>query len=119
MVKAACGNLPTGRSQSSHLCDEPATYDEDGKLVTRPDENGTEREGWVEVHPCWAPEDTVKVCGFEAQTNRFAATVPTAASGRSQRTVAVVEFTMVCSRGVQRRILEGLGQSIELSIKRS
>ncbi len=56
--------------------DEPASFDPDtGAILTTPDATDPtiQREGWVEVAPYWAPDTTVHVCAFDAQT---AATAP-------------------------------------------
>jgi hypothetical protein len=47
--------------------DEPATFDAAGLPVTRLDENGARIEGWLDVHPYWAPETTLRVCALDAQ----------------------------------------------------
>jgi hypothetical protein len=47
--------------------DFPATWDDDGELVTRTTPEGWVQEGWVEVEPYWAPDRTVKMCAFGAQ----------------------------------------------------
>lgn len=43
----------------SDSCDEVT---EDGVIV------GCRMDGWVEVQPYWAPQTTIKVCAFDAQT---------------------------------------------------
>jgi len=47
--------------------DEPARFADDGTILTR-DVDGARREGWVEVNPFWAPDQTWRVCAFDAQT---------------------------------------------------
>ena len=55
--------------------DKPAAFDpESGELLF--EENpvtGAMQEGWVEVHPYWAPDTTVKVCAADARTTLTAA----------------------------------------------
>lgn len=88
--------------------------------MTRPDENGVEREGWVEVNPYWAPDQTVKVCGFEAQTNRYAANGGDCAgsSGRSQRDCGCGPNLRWCATGgVSNKVLRSFGESIELTVE--
>jgi hypothetical protein len=46
--------------------DEPARFDGDQILTSEVD--GAEREGWVEIVPYWAPDSTIRVCAFDAQT---------------------------------------------------
>jgi len=48
--------------------DAPAEYDRVGNLIFEEFPDGTQREGWVEVEPYWAPGTTVKVCALEART---------------------------------------------------
>jgi hypothetical protein len=52
--------------------DEPAVIRADGTLTTR-DVDGRQREGFVEVAPYWAPDTTIKVCAFDAQTTLVSA----------------------------------------------
>jgi len=52
--------------RSASCLDEPATFDEQGAIVTRV-VDGAEREGWVTVAPFWDPQTAVKVCAFDAQ----------------------------------------------------
>lgn len=44
-----------------------ATRLADGSLEV----NELGQEGWVEVNPYWAPESTIRVCGFDVQDNTF------------------------------------------------
>ncbi len=46
--------------------DEPAAFDADGVIQTKPVGEGM-LEGWVWVSPYWAPETEIKVCAFDAQ----------------------------------------------------
>lgn len=60
--------------------DEPAEFDADGQLLLKPQMVGTTTvawlDGWVEVHPYWAPETTVKVCALEAIESERAPACP-------------------------------------------
>ena len=47
--------------------DQPAEFDVDGNIVTYPQQDGTELEGWVEVTPYWDTAETLRVCAFDAQ----------------------------------------------------
>lgn len=47
---------------------QPLTYNPDGTIQTFPQEDGTRMEGYVMVSPYWAPDTSIKVCGFDAQT---------------------------------------------------
>ncbi len=47
--------------------DEPATWDEDGQIIFKPQPDGTKREGFVMVAPYWAPTTQIKVCAVDAQ----------------------------------------------------
>ncbi len=54
--------------------DAPAEFGPDGEILTQPyagtrvEFEGGVQEGWVEVQPYWAPDTTVRVCAFDAQT---------------------------------------------------
>ena len=50
--------------------DEPATWTAEGALVTT-EVDGAWLEGWVEVSPYWAPEESIKVCAFDAQEAEY------------------------------------------------
>jgi hypothetical protein len=53
---------------------EPAQFDVYGQLVAQEQPDGTTREGYVMVNPYWAPDTSIKVCGFDAQTNTHGVT---------------------------------------------
>ncbi len=57
---------PTYRGTTIGCLDEPATFDEAGRPVTRL-VDGARREGWVWVSPYWDPGTPIKVCAFDAQ----------------------------------------------------
>lgn len=44
---------------------EPARFAEDGSILTTLQDDGTRREGWVEVSPYWAPDTTLRICAFD------------------------------------------------------
>ena len=46
---------------------QEAEFDDQGDIITYEDSGGLVREGWVEITPYWAPEETIKVCAFDAQ----------------------------------------------------
>jgi hypothetical protein len=48
--------------------DVPATFAPDGSIQYETDALGIRREGFVRVHPYWAPATEIKVCAFDAQT---------------------------------------------------
>jgi hypothetical protein len=56
------------RGMDVRCLNEPATFDADGVVVTTLQPDGTRREGYVEVAPYWAPDTTIRVCAFDAQT---------------------------------------------------
>jgi hypothetical protein len=60
------------RGAAATCLDEPATFDAFGRPVARM-VDGAMREGWVEVNPYWAPETTIRVCAFDAMTDRVSA----------------------------------------------
>jgi hypothetical protein len=53
--------------------DQEAEFEADGTIVTYEDTSGFIREGWVLVQPYWAPEETLKVCAFDAQETQYSA----------------------------------------------
>ncbi len=55
------------RGNEVQCLDEPARWDNDGRLVTRL-VDGARLEGWVWVNPYWSPNTPVKVCALDAQT---------------------------------------------------
>jgi hypothetical protein len=61
----------TGLYDGIHCLDQEAEFAEDGGIITYEDAEGQEREGWVPVTPYWAPEETIKVCAFDAQDAIF------------------------------------------------
>ncbi len=61
------GNVAIVRRGNRVAClDEPATWDDDGNIVFKPQADGTKREGWVLVKPYWAPATEIKVCATDA-----------------------------------------------------
>ena len=52
--------------------DQEAEFDAQGGIIAYEDAGGLLREGWVLVQPYWAPEETLKVCGFDAQETAHA-----------------------------------------------
>ncbi|MFK7987359.1 MAG: DUF1585 domain-containing protein [Sandaracinaceae bacterium] len=61
------------RSGDVACLDQPAEFDEDGNIVTTPGPEGSEQEGYVMVEPYWAPGTQLRVCAFDAQTDRMSA----------------------------------------------
>ena len=51
--------------------DEPAQFDADGRVVPTVVADGVRLEGYVEVSPYWAPEQVIRLCGFDAQVDRM------------------------------------------------
>jgi len=67
-------NRTVGATESLFVpcLDEPAEFDDDGRIVLRPitDDGGNVvayAEGWVEVTPYWDPSATIRVCALDAQ----------------------------------------------------
>ncbi|HIA02032.1 MAG TPA: hypothetical protein EYN06_05740 [Myxococcales bacterium] len=51
--------------------DEPVSYTVNGLISTKTatiDGKQVKQEGWIAVAPYWAPETTIRVCAFDAQT---------------------------------------------------
>ncbi|HCP46888.1 MAG TPA: hypothetical protein DIU15_12655 [Deltaproteobacteria bacterium] len=61
------------RGERVPCLDEPAQWDDEGRIVTTLQDDGTRLEGWVDVAPYWAPETTVRVCAFDAQETQVSA----------------------------------------------
>lgn len=59
------------RGDRSPCLDEPARFDQDGRILTTEGADGVRREGWVEVNPYWDPTETVRVCAFDAQADLY------------------------------------------------
>lgn len=61
------------RGRSVRCLNEPARFGEDGEILTTPQADGTNLEGWVWVAPYWDPQNPIKVCAFDAQDRLFSA----------------------------------------------
>lgn len=61
---------PIYRGDFVTCLDQPAEFDGDA-IVTWEQPDGTHREGYVLIHPYWAPETTIKVCAFDAQERDY------------------------------------------------
>ncbi len=57
------------RGSNVRCKDVPASFDDEGAIITERQADGTRLEGWVSVEPYWAPGTTIKVCAFDAQEN--------------------------------------------------
>lgn len=55
------------RGRNVRCLNEPARFDDEGQILTTPQSDGSNREGWVWVTPYWAPETPIRVCAFDAQ----------------------------------------------------
>lgn len=62
----------TYRGDRVPCLDEPASFDAQGRPIATEQDDGTFREGWVEVVPYWAPDAPVRVCAYEAQDQEVA-----------------------------------------------
>lgn len=62
---------PLYRGDVTPCLDEPARFGPEGEILTTPDPRDPDvrREGWVEVTPYWAPDATIRVCAFDAQSS--------------------------------------------------
>ncbi len=108
-------------SRDQVLCfDEPAQFDADGYPITRQDENGYNREGWVEVAPYWAPDTTVKVCAFDAQERRYSSNGTDCAGrggGNRMDCGCGPNLRWCAPNQVTRQVLRSLGNSLERLIE--
>ena len=57
--------------RGGHCGDFEASYDASGQLVQTLSDDGVLQEGWVWVEPFWDPENPIKVCALDAQTDTF------------------------------------------------
>lgn len=55
-----------GGPDKAACLDEPATWGEDGKILTK-EKGKYHLEGWVYVTPFWDPGTKIKLCAFDAQ----------------------------------------------------
>lgn len=95
--------------------DEPARFSPDGRILTRV-EGDARVEGWVEVAPYWAPDTTIKVCAFDAQTH--AVTLSGVACGSngsfSETECGCGEDLRWCTTGQMHRVVNrGMGEAID------
>jgi hypothetical protein len=75
---------------------EPAEFHENGEPILKPQDDGTQREGYVMVEPYWAPGTQVKVCALESQLNA------TASNGEACNTPGgMMTGTCGCGPGLQ------------------
>ena len=102
----------------SGCADRPAEFTADGAIITAPDANEVEVEGWVEVNPYWAPESTIRVCAFDAQDRRFSASGSDCAGprGRLDTACGCGPNLMWCRPGGDRSEVRAFGKSLELLI---
>jgi hypothetical protein len=55
------------RGRNVRCLNEPARFDDEGHILTTPQPDGSNREGWVWINPYWAPDTQIAVCAFDAQ----------------------------------------------------
>ena len=73
----AFGKRQAYRGAQVSCLNEPARFDADGQIQVTESETPAgsgqmiRQEGYVEVQPYWAPETTIRVCAFDAQTNEM------------------------------------------------
>ncbi len=96
---AARRSVYRGDGQLTCLDQEQTDFDETGHPIPIVEEGNTRREGWVRVRPYWAPETTIRVCAYDAQTT------PTAPS-RNGEVTSCSEF------GAQRNPRCGCGPDL-------
>ncbi|MCB9527791.1 MAG: DUF1585 domain-containing protein [bacterium] len=109
----------TNRRGDEVFCaDRPAEFGPEGEILTEPNADRIEQEGWVEVSPFWAPETTIKVCAFDAQDNEFSAdgTRCNSGSGLGRRDCGCGPGLIYCAPENGRSILAAYGKSVELLI---
>ena len=112
--------LRTGSRDQVICYDEPAQFDADGMPVTRQDESGYNREGWVEVSPYWAPDTVVRVCAFDAQERRYSANgadCATAAGANRTDCGCGPDLRWCAPTPVTNTLLDSMGRSLERLIE--
>ena len=103
-----------------HCGDFPAEFDEDGRILTRMNADDVPQEGYVEVSPYWAPETTIRVCAFDAQTTAVTSngTPCNVRNGINNAECGCGPNLVYCAPGQFRTALkEAMGRSIELTIE--
>ena len=108
--------LRSGSNVQVRCFDEPAQFDAAGRPVTRLDENGYRREGWVEVNPYWAPNTTVRVCAFDAQTAQISSAgrdCRTGGGNNDEECGCGPNLNWCATSGIERRIKRSMATSLE------
>ena len=106
--------LRSGSNVQVRCFDEPAQFDAAGRPVTRLDETGYRREGWVEVNPYWAPNTTVRVCAFDAQTAQISSAgrdCRTGAGNNDEECGCGPNLNWCATSGIERRIKRSMASS--------
>ncbi|MEC9440892.1 MAG: DUF1585 domain-containing protein [Myxococcota bacterium] len=115
------GRIATdSRGRNISCLNQPAQFDADGEPIMWPQEDGTQREGYVRVAPYWNPDITLKVCALDARDRLISASGtpcgerttiadPSCGCGPNLR---------FCATGTQRRdILQAMGEQIDHMVR--
>ncbi len=106
------------RGDNVPCLDQPAEFDQYGTPVTYDQEDGTRREGWVEVNPYWDPSQTLQVCAFDAQAQDVS---PTGTQCASRDGVADVGCgcgpgLAWCRYGSRNPLMDSFAQALEMRV---
>ncbi len=96
----------------------PATFDQNGEVEYEVDNEGIKREGYIEVSPYWAPDTTIRVCAWDAQTTVIS---PSGTDCRTSAGFADVrcgcgENLRLCRYGGYSAITQALAQDVDLRV---
>jgi hypothetical protein len=95
------------RGADVRCLNEPAQFGDDGAVLATLQDDGSMREGWVEVRPYWAPDTTIRVCAFDAQAGALSANGVSCNSnlGTAQRDCGCGPNLNWCATSTQARTL--------------
>lgn len=108
------------RGREVFCADRPVEYGEEGEILTEPNAEGIEQEGWVAVTPFWAPDTTIQVCAFDAQDNEFSAdgTPCNSGSGLGKIDCGCGPNLIYCAPDNGGSIATAFGQSVEMLVEK-
>jgi hypothetical protein len=106
------------RGNNVPCLDQPAEFDAFGTPISYTQEDGTEREGWVEVQPYWNPSITIQVCAFDAQVDDLSPTGTECGSrdGLSDVGCGCGPELQWCRYGSRNPLMDSFAQSMEMRV---
>ncbi len=98
--------------------DQPAEFDAFGTPVRYAQEDGTLREGWVEVNPYWNPSLTLHVCAFDAQPQEVSPTGTQCATrdGLTDVGCGCGPGMAWCRYGSRNPLMDSFAQALEMRV---